>query len=140
MGYSPTIWGRQAWHFIHMVALSYPDSPTEENKESYLKFFESLQQTLPCNVCGVHFKENMGKNPPRLGSRKELFEWTVDIHNKVNKKNQKRVLSYEDAIKEIDKNSKPSGLTSYDIAKGVLVSAAVSTLLIFFSYNLAKRR
>jgi hypothetical protein len=132
MAYNAQVWGRKAWHFIHMVALSYPDSPTEENKKNYLNFFESLQDTL---VCSVHIKENMQKNPPRLNSRKELFEWTVDIHNEVNR-NKKEVISYQEAIKEIDKNSSQS---SYDIAKGVLLSACVSTLLVIFSYKLAKR-
>ena len=36
MGFSPLIWGRQAWHFIHMVALTYPNNPTEADKKNYL--------------------------------------------------------------------------------------------------------
>ncbi len=141
MGYSPKIWGRQAWHFIHMVALSYPDNPTEEDKKNYLRFFQSLSHALPCPVCGEHFKQNMDKSPPRLDSRKELFEWTVDIHNEVNKMNQKKVLSYDQAIDELRKNSvtKPSW-SDRDLAKALLTSAFLSTLLVLFSYNLVKRK
>lgn len=141
MGYSPKIWGRQAWHFIHMVALSYPDVPTEVDKENYLRFLKSLPHALPCPVCGEHFRENMGKNPPRLENRKQFFEWTVDMHNEVNKLNKKKVISYSEAIDELKKNSitKPTW-SDRDLAKALLTSAFLSTLLILFSYNIAKKR
>ena len=141
MGYHPKIWGRQAWHFIHMVALSYPDIPSEEDKKNYLRFFQSLPHALPCPICGEHFKGHMEKIPPRLDTRKDLFEWTVDVHNEVNKLNQKRVISYEQAIDELKNNaiSKPTW-SDRDLAKALLTSAFLSTLLVLFSYNLVKRK
>ena len=141
MVYSPKFWGRQAWHFIHMVALSYPDNPTADDKKNYLRFLKSLPHALPCPVCGEHFKENMEKHPPRLNSRKDFFEWTVDMHNEVNKMQQKKVISYSEAIDELKKNSasKPS-LSDRDLAKALLTSAFLSTLLVLFSYNITKRR
>lgn len=141
MGYSPKIWGRQAWHFIHMVALSYPDKPGEEDRVNYLRFFQSLPHALPCPICGEHFRENMEKNPPRMDNRQELFKWTVDVHNEVNKMHRKRVLSYDEAIDEINKNSKKEkGWGDRDLAKALLTSAFLSTLLVVFSYNLTKKR
>jgi hypothetical protein len=29
MGISPKVWGKEGWHFIHYVALNYPDKPTQ---------------------------------------------------------------------------------------------------------------
>jgi hypothetical protein len=142
MGYSPEIWGRQAWHFIHMVALSYPEKPSVEDRKNFMRFFNSLPYTLPCPICGEHFKENMKTVPPRMGSRKELFEWTVDMHNEVNKRNKKKILSYNQAIDELQKNSKKN-LASWsdrDLAKALLTSAFLSSLLVFFSYTIAKKR
>jgi FAD-linked sulfhydryl oxidase len=137
MGYSPLLWGRQAWHFIHFVALSYPDTPNDLDKRNYLRFFKSLHKTLPCPTCAEHFKENMKKIPIRLENRKSLFEWTVDIHNEVNKENKKRILSYEQAIEEINKNALPNDDKS--IKKAILLSASVSALIMLFAYHLKKR-
>lgn len=105
MGYSPLLWGKEAWHFIHYVALNYPDHPTDEDKRSYKLFFDLLPVVLPCPFCGVHFEETKQRIPIRLESTKELFEWTIDMHNEVNKMNNKPVLSYDQALAEINKNS-----------------------------------
>jgi len=50
MGVSPKHWGKEAWKFIHWVALTYPNKPNEKDKKNYLKFFESLQDVLPCPI------------------------------------------------------------------------------------------
>lgn len=141
MGYNPSVWGRQAWHFIHMVALSYPENPSDDDKKHYLGFLNSLQYALPCPICGEHFRENMEKYPPRLDSKREFFEWTVDLHNAVNRMNKKKVISYDQAIDELKKNSiKGNPWSDRDLAKGLLMSAFLSTLLVVFSYKLANRR
>lgn len=105
MGYSPTMWGREAWHFIHYVCLNYPDYPTDQQKETYKQFFLNLADVLPCPICGIHFLENLHQNEIRLNSKRDLFEWSVDMHNEVNKSNGKQTLTYEEALKEINKNS-----------------------------------
>jgi hypothetical protein len=140
MGYSPQMWGRQAWHFIHMVALSYPENPTDEDKKNYRKFFKSLEHTLPCPICSDHFRENMEKIPINLDSRENLFRWTVDMHNEVNIKNKKTIISYERAIEEINKNALPKLAEDDKIfKKSFLLSASVSALIVLFAYNLSKK-
>jgi hypothetical protein len=104
MGYSPEIWGRQGWHFIQMVALAYPENPTQEDKEEYSKFFESLKHVLPCPFCSMEYANNWEQHPINLDSRDKLFHWTVDMHNEVNKKNNKRVLNYDEAYGAISQN------------------------------------
>ena len=139
MGYSPEIWGKQAWHFIHMVALTYPIKPTEEDKNKYYNFFSSLQNVLPCPICASHFKDNMEKNPINLKNQESLFKWTVDIHNEVNKKNNKKVLSYKEAIEEINNNAnyKPKEIT---LKKALILSSTVSVFILLFAYGLSKRK
>jgi hypothetical protein len=139
MGYNPELWGRQAWHLIHMVALTYPEKPTEKDKKDYFKFFKSLQNVLPCPICAEHFRHNMEKKPIKLDNQKELFRWTVDIHNEVNKKNGKRVLSYDDALKEIQFNAdkKDKDVT---LKKALILSSTVSIFIVLFAYGLSKRK
>ena len=106
MGYNAELWGSEGWHFIHFICLNYPDQPTESEKKHYKQFFELLPKVMPCPPCGFHFEENMANHPIRLDSKKELFEWSIDMHNKVNAMNDKSILSYEEAYNEIWKNTK----------------------------------
>ncbi len=121
-----------------MVALTYPNNPTEADKKNYLNFFKSLQDVLPCPICAEHFKEQMEQYPIRLENTESLFRWTVDIHNKINKENNKNVLSYDEAIDEINKNSFPKNDNHFK--KAILLSSSVSAMIVLFAYYLSKRK
>ena len=99
---NPKIWGPSAWIFLHSVTFNYPDNPTEEIKNKYKVFFESLQFVLPCEKCQNNYKKKLVKyelSPEVLKNKKVLIEWLIDIHNEVNKKNGKRIYSYEEVEK-----------------------------------------
>lgn len=136
MGYSPSMWGKQAWHFIHLVALQYPEIPTQEDRDNYLAFFKSLQNTLPCPACSKHFQENMERMPINLDSREGLFKWTVDMHNEVNKKTNKRVLSYDEAKNHLRKNSFVKEDKDFKIPYEIIIGGILFiTLIYFFNKN-----
>lgn len=84
MANNQNLWGPSMWRSIHIIALNYPFNPTDEQRVACRQFFESLQYMLPCSVCQKNFKQKLIDNPIELASRKELFEWTVKIHNIVN--------------------------------------------------------
>lgn len=136
MGLSPNIWGRQAWHFIHCVALSYPSNPTENQRNMYLSFFHSLQHVLPCQICAAHYKSKIEKNPPNMTNRAELFRWTVDIHNEVNEDNGKRKLSYAEALFSIEENSKDNTAA---MTKALVLSVVSITGLMLLSFAMSKK-
>ena len=94
-------WGPYGWKFMHMVALAYPNSPTNEDKENYKTFFTILGNVLPCQLCADHYKQNLINFPLTdyiLSSRDTLLKWTIDIHNEVNKSIGKKILDYDEAI------------------------------------------
>lgn len=97
-------WGTHAWAFIESIALTFPTSPTPQEKSEYKDFFNSLQYVLPCPRCREHYKENLGKYPlsEALNGRENMIKWVIDVHNEVNISNGKGVLSYEEARKRID--------------------------------------
>jgi hypothetical protein len=138
MGLSPEVWGREAWHFIHLVALTYPPQPNEEQKKEYLLFFESLGNTLPCQVCAAHYRDKIKNTPPRLENHNELFNWTVDIHNSVNQDNGKKQYTYKQALNEINKNMKKKPVYSDYLVTGVAVSVSMITVISLFAYSLRK--
>jgi hypothetical protein len=136
MGVSPKHWGKEAWKFIHWVALTYPHKPTDQDKKNYLRFFESLQDVLPCPICAEHFKRNMKDYPINLESNKQLFNWTVDIHNLVNKQNGKKTLTFDQAFSEVTQQNKR---VSEELLKGIAFSSAVITIITLLSKQYAKK-
>jgi hypothetical protein len=139
MGLSPKQWGKQAWHFIHMVALNYPVEPKQEDKDRYTKFLKSLGFVLPCEICSEHWKEKIKEYPPNLNNREEFFKWTVDMHNQVNKSNNKRQITYKEAMNETIKNAQTNPKADY-LTRGILLSMSAISLIFLFSYAFAKKK
>jgi hypothetical protein len=90
-GLKPSCWGPTAWHFLHSVAMGYPESISNSPKDQaiaqkYKQFFESLEYILPCEWCKVHFKQNIVSLPidGYLDSRRNLSFWLYKFHNLVN--------------------------------------------------------
>lgn len=124
MGLSPNTWGKQFWHSIHAIALAYPESPTDEQKMQYKDFFDRLPGILPCVFCGNALRENYKKLPIRLDSQRELTNWTIDLHNLVNRETGKKTLSYDEAIEQFKKNTKKQIDPIYYLGAGVFIGVA----------------
>lgn len=95
----PKVWGRYLWTSIHAIALGYPDEPTEQDKTDFKEFFTNLWKVIPCQRCSDNYKEHLKELPidESLGSNNDLFKWTVDLHNIVNKALKKPVIPYKQA-------------------------------------------
>ncbi len=90
---NPRIWGPDVWRAMHHLALGYPVRPTDQDKADYRAFFLALGAVLPCAACAVNYQRHLRELPidPALdrGGR-ALFEWTVAMHNLVNKASGKK--------------------------------------------------
>lgn len=114
---SPNIWGPPLWFVIHYVALMYPRRPSLEQRASAVRFFRELQPVLPCEQCRKHYLAELKSMDPRVfNTRKSLFTWTVDFHNRVSertgskqpKKSAKHwKLYYKNIAREAIKNLEP---------------------------------
>jgi len=100
MGISPNVWGPSAWAFIHLTAIAEPDNFDRARLVFYKQFFVLLQELLPCERCRIHLKQNMSKlkDIEKIQTKRELFDWTTDIHNKVNEITKKQILSSDEAF------------------------------------------
>jgi hypothetical protein len=86
-GISPMVWGEHQWKLLHMIGATYPENPTEIDKENYYDFIVSLGNVLPCEFCRYHFKQtlvNMNFNMSALESQETFFRFIFDLHNQVN--------------------------------------------------------
>ena len=91
----PTIFGPYFWSVIHMTALSAPRDMSEDQAEKYVRFYNSLPDVLPCTVCGKHLRENLTLMPV---DTKNLFRWSVELHNLVNSQLNKPEIPYDKAL------------------------------------------
>lgn len=78
-----------------MTALSAPNDMSDEQAEKYIRFYNSLPDVLPCTVCGKHLRENLTLMPV---DTKNLFRWSVDLHNLVNSQLNKPEIPYDKAL------------------------------------------
>ena len=85
--------GRHAWFYLHTLAATYPDAPTEEDKQAVRNLMASFGQLFPCKLCRRHLQGNLGPThgvgPVAVGSREELSLWMCKLHNTVNTQNGK---------------------------------------------------
>jgi len=80
----PSVWGPHVWRTIHYIALGYPDNA---DSMAYKEFFLNLWKVIPCLKCSINYKRHLDELPPidqYLGSKDDLFKWTVALHNIVN--------------------------------------------------------
>ena len=103
----PEVWGPHGWKFIHYITLGYPYNPTNEIKNRYLNFFNSLKLVIPCSICGANFIKHMQEYPLTdkiLSNKMEFINWGILMHNLVNLSNNKKEYSNSEGFEEIKKN------------------------------------
>lgn len=99
MGISPKVFGPFMWATIHYICLGAPDKLTDQDKSAYTNFFNNLPYIMPCKSCGEHLKQNLITLPisNSLNTKEDLFKWSVDLHNLVNKQINKNEITLEEA-------------------------------------------
>ena len=131
----PEIWGYHAWIFLHSITLEYPDNPTIEDKKNMINFINSLQYVLPCLKCRINFQSHLKKYPLNeniLSSKKNLVKWLIDIHNSVNKLNDKKELSYEEALRNILNHYEKNNIKNMIIIYVILIIIIMAFLIFLF--------
>ena len=99
-----TEWQRITWIFFHTLTLNYND----EYRDKYIEFFNTFKTIIPCKICRNHFNQNIGKDNMSIESNinsDRIFNWTIDLHNSVNKMNHKKIWNYEEAKKYYTENN-----------------------------------
>ena len=103
----PDKWGVYGWKFIHHIALGYPKIPTTNDKNNYKSFFSLIGNVLPCHICSDHYNNNLLIYPLTdevLSDKIKFINWTIDMHNAVNKKNGTKIYDYGEALELIKNN------------------------------------
>jgi hypothetical protein len=97
----PKVWGPHLWQYLHYSALNY-NPRTEEDALQMKEWLKCLAITIPCKNCSNHYAAYINKFSDKelydiCCSKDDLFNLLVDIHNAVNKRNNKKAMSYTEA-------------------------------------------
>ena len=77
--------GRRTWALLHSIANTFPENPSEKDKNMMKKFLYGLARSYPCKVCGGHLIRMLDKKGIKMENKKEFINYICNIHNIVNK-------------------------------------------------------
>ncbi len=115
MGIDPALFGEKGWRNIHWFAKQLDTrllkkSIDESKANAFIVLFGKM---VPCPHCRKHFGE-MINNPFYARKKNQSFsDWVIDLHNAVNKRLGKPVVSYEKAYTLQQPNLDPTVFWDY---------------------------
>jgi hypothetical protein len=91
----PKIWGPHYWFFLHTLAMTYPHHPNSVTKKKYYEFIQNLPLFIPVEEISGEFSKLVDQYPvtPYLDNRDSFVRWMHFIHNKINQKLEKPVIT-----------------------------------------------
>lgn len=82
---------RNLWKELHTYSY--------QNEQDTKIWLNNWINKIPCGECRNHFKKIIEDFPPKTFSAESFFDWTVQVHNKVNEKLDKKQISLNEAKK-----------------------------------------
>lgn len=90
-----------AWYIIHSFARSADQHRANQVNFglAFITYMEDLAANFKCVVCQPHLQAFLARYPPATYLSREdgLWRWTVDLHNDVNRRTGKPIVSYGEA-------------------------------------------
>lgn len=90
-------WGPIYWIFLHMSTFQYPEKPNNQDKKKYIRLIESFIHNIPCSICRQDISDmiSISELEGLLNDKSKLIKYMWDIHNRVNKKLNKKEMSFK---------------------------------------------
>lgn len=94
----PKVWGPKFWFFFHTITLNYPNNPNSVTKKKYYDFVQNIPMFLPVEEIATHFSKLLNEFPiqPYLDNKESFIKWFWFIHNKINERLEKPIISLKD--------------------------------------------
>lgn len=130
----PKVWGPHYWFFLHTVAMTYPHHPNAVTKKKYYEFIQNLPLFVPVEHISKELEQLIDQYPitPYLDNRDSFVRWMHFVHNKINEKLEKPVLSLNDFFVEYYNayKSRDQQLAEYARLKSKLVYTVILAFLV----------
>jgi len=88
-----TKWSSHVWQMLHNMSFG-----NFQKREIIIEFIEYLPKVMDCKLCKRHYIEYINSNNPKDSD--DLFKWTVDLHNHVNEKLNKKLWTLDEATEK----------------------------------------
>jgi hypothetical protein len=92
-------WGNPLWTLIHFCAYYAPSHPDRTWQVSFKAFISCMMLALPCGMCRANLEKNLSSLDidRYLQTREGIFQYTVELHNMVNRETGKTPITLEEA-------------------------------------------
>ena len=99
----PSFWGNYGWSFLYTIALGYPSTPSEDEKQAVVNMLQSFVYLLPCETCRTNFKNEIEVDPPvnHVGSSVELLAYINALNNSVSRRLNKPERSVAEVLERL---------------------------------------
>jgi hypothetical protein len=98
-----TKYSQELWNILHTLSANYPPNPTKGEQYEMKLAIVGLPALLPCGKCQNHIRQwnlqHINQLDSIVASKNKLFNYFLDLHNKVNKENGKLEWSFTRAAK-----------------------------------------
>lgn len=136
----PKVWGPHYWFFLHTIAMTYPHHPNTITKKKYYEFIQNLPLFIPVEKISSEFSKLIDKYPitPYLDNRDSFVRWSHFIHNKINEKLEKPLISLNDFFVKYyeDYKSRDIKLIEYYKIREKMVYVVIISVIIGAIYYL----
>lgn len=104
-----SIWGPLGWMTLHSVSTSYPENPSQTEKQLVSSWLDLFRDTITCPHCKEHFGSMLqnyrNRFPNFLNSRQDFAMFVFRAHNAVNARLHKPVYQTLAECMEILRNN-----------------------------------
>lgn len=123
----PRYWGSRFWFTMETIAYFYSDTPSVTEMAHAKDFYTSLKTLLPCPGCAMHYAQLLDEHPVdhAIVSRMALMQWVNMIHNEVNRRLGKPVVTFEEYLMRMKHLEAPPLIRLEFLLLGVLVAVIV---------------
>jgi len=87
------------WNCLHYLSYNYPDNPNFEDKKQIINLVEKMKKDgIACSYCRGHFNIWCAHNKISnyIDNKSNLVNFFINLHNDVNIRNNKNILSKHD--------------------------------------------
>jgi hypothetical protein len=92
-------WGPRQWYWYHIMSYNAPEKCNKFQEKIYIDTLVLMTKLIPCDKCFNHFDKMCHDKKLKFEGKEDMITWFIDVHNQVNLRLEKPIISREDADK-----------------------------------------
>jgi hypothetical protein len=98
----PPIWGKHFWTAIESIIISM-DIAESQSVDSVYLFLISLQNTLPCPTCRLHYQDYCSRFSLKenIFDKKLMFQWIYNLQKEIQQRNNRPMIDFDTYMENV---------------------------------------